>query len=45
MGKSSGGIRNDSRNDIIMQKGGGTPSSVKNIGSIKDITDKKLIVR
>ena len=41
MGKSSGGIRNDSRNDIIMQKGGGTPSSVKNIGSIKDITDKK----
>lgn len=41
MGKSSGGIRNDSRNDIIMQKGGSTPSSVKNIGSIKDITDKK----
>ena len=41
MGKSSGGIRNSSRNDIIKVKGdGSTPSSVKNIGSIRDITDK-----
>lgn len=41
MGKSSGGIRNSSRNDIVKVKGdGGTPSGVKNIGSIRDIADK-----